>query len=125
MAGSGCELCVKTFAFIVIVVDVVRVIFIYHGDEGVTPKQHFYSLSSFCDLAILEFKNVTNNDDEGDLGGFPQVQQHPNKALLAPHDNGTIAVGISENLNFPANFKQVENSVLKQLLDFMCCSGIF
>ena len=57
-----------------------------HGDEVVNTKQHFYSLSSFCDLAILpfrlQFKNVTNNDDEGDLGGFPQVQQHPNKALL-------------------------------------------
>ena len=42
-----------------------------HGDEVVNTKQHFYSLSSFCDLAILEFKNVTNNDDEVDFGGIP------------------------------------------------------
>ncbi len=48
--------------------------FHHHGDEVVNTKQHFYSLSSFCDLAILEFKNVTNNDDEVDFGGFPQVQ---------------------------------------------------
>ena len=49
-----------------------------HGDEVVNTKQHFYSLSSFCDLAILEFKNVTNNDDEGKFGGIPQVQTGPN-----------------------------------------------
>ena len=42
-----------------------------HGDEVVNTKQHFYSLSSFCDLAILEFKNVTNNDDEVDFWGIP------------------------------------------------------
>ena len=47
-----------------------------------SPKQHFYSLSSFCDLAILEFKNVTNNDDEVDFGGFPQVQMDGGVALL-------------------------------------------
>ena len=41
-----------------------------HGDEVVNTKQHFYSLSSFCDLAILEFKNVTNNDDEVDFWGY-------------------------------------------------------
>ena len=48
-----------------------------HGDEVVNTKQHFYSLSSFCDLAILEFKNVTNNDDEVDFWGYSPKFKSP------------------------------------------------
>ena len=51
-----------------------------HGDEVVNTKQHFYSLSSFCDLAILEFKNVTNNDDEVDFWGYSPKFKSPDSA---------------------------------------------
>ena len=55
-----------------------------HGDEVVNTKQHFYSLSSFCDLAILEFKNVTNNDDEVDFWGYSPKFKSSDSAQCCP-----------------------------------------